>query len=87
MERYHALSETTEEVLTLANYLCELTLIEVKMNKWKPSRIASSALYLAKKMLQADSPWSPQMQNLTNLGERAVRDSAREICILINLAH
>ena len=27
------------------------------------------------------------MQTMTQLAERAVRDSAREICLLINLAH
>jgi G2/mitotic-specific cyclin-B, other len=61
VERFHALSQSNPEVLTLACYLCELTLIEVKMNKWTPSRIASSALYLAKKMLRTHQPWSPEM--------------------------
>lgn len=71
----------------LACYLSELSLIEVKMNKWAPSRIACSVLYLSKKMLKQPSPWSREMQNMTMLTERLVRDSAREICMLINLAH
>ena len=71
----------------LACYLSELSLIEVNMNKWLPSRIACSALYLAKKMLKMPQPWSKDMQNVTQLPERAVRDSARDICMLINLAH
>ena len=52
LERYHALSESNPEAFYLACYLTELSLIEVKMNKWLPSKIASSALYLAKKMLK-----------------------------------
>lgn len=57
------------------------------MNKWLPSRIACSALYLSKKMLKLPQPWSRDMQNATDLPEKAVRDSARDICMLINLAH
>ena len=87
LERFHFLSEGTEKDLMLACYLCELCLIEVKMNQFKPSRIASSALYLSKKMLKQDRPWPLHLQQVTNLSERAVRDSAREICLLINLAH
>lgn len=52
LERYHNLSKGTQEVLMLACYLSELSLIEVKMNKWVPSRIACSVLYLSKKMLK-----------------------------------
>ena len=87
LERYHSLSQGTQEVFMLACYLSELSLIEVKMNKWLPSRIACSALYLSKKMLKQSQPWSRDLQAMTQLAERAVRDSAREICLLINLAH
>ena len=71
----------------LACYLCELCLIEVKMNQFVPSRIACSALYLAKKMLKHDKPWPSQMSEATQLQESTIRASAREICLLINLAH
>ena len=87
LERYHILSQGTQEVFMLACYLSELSLIEVKMNKWVPSRIACSVLYLSKKMLKQPQPWSREMQTMTQLTERQVRDSAREICLLINLAH
>lgn len=37
LERYHSLSEASPEAFFLACYLIELSLIEVKMNKWVPS--------------------------------------------------
>ena len=87
LERYNTLSDGTEETFLLGSYLCELCLIEVNMNKWLPSRLASSALYLSKKMLKKSNPWPRDLQQIAMLTEREVRDSAREICVLINLAH
>ena len=52
LERYCAIVQADEGTFLLACYLTELCLIDVRMNKWAPSRVASSALYLAKKMLK-----------------------------------
>jgi len=87
LERFHTVSQASQETLFLAQYLTELCLIEVKMNKWVPSRVASSSLYLAKKMLRQPTPWPKEMQLVCQLSEKQVRDCARDICILINLAH
>ena len=87
IERYHSLSEASPEVFMLACYLSELCLIEVKMNKWLPSRIASSCLYLSKKMMRQAQPWPKDLQSVTDLTEKNVRECAREICVLINLAN
>ena len=54
LERYSKLANCDDVTYTFASYLCELTLLEVKMNRWLPSRIASSAIYLAKKMLRQE---------------------------------
>lgn len=87
IERYHDLTESPKEVLVLACYLAELCLIEVRMNKWLPSRVACSALYLSRKMLKTPNAWPKYLAQVTQLSERTVRESAREICLLINLAH
>jgi len=87
IERYNNLMQGSQEVFLLACYLSELSLIEIRMNKWTPSRVACSALYLSRKMLRKPQPWSRDMQSMTLLTERQVRDSAREICFLLNLAH
>lgn len=87
MERFNDLMHGSQEVFFMACYLLELCLIEVRMNKWTPSRVACSALYLSRKMLQQAKPWSREMQAMTSLTEREVRESAKEICNMLNLAH
>jgi len=54
----------------LASYVSELCLIDVKMNKWAPSRIACSSLYLADKMLKHPDPWSDELARVVQLTER-----------------
>ena len=58
------------------------------MNKWLPSRIAISALYLARKMLNPDQDqtYPQEMESIIGLTEKMVRTSARDLCTLINLA-
>ena len=70
LERYHALSEGNRECFFLACYVSELCLIDVKMNKWPPSRIASASLYLAKKMLKHADPWCNEVQRVVQLTEK-----------------
>ena len=87
VERFHHITDGPREVFELACYLLELCLVEVRMNRWLPSRIACSALYLSRKMLKAVHAWPRSLAETTQLSEKAVRESSREICLLINLAH
>ena len=54
LERYNELigASGKPEVFPLACYLTELCLVDIKLNKWLPSRVATSALYLSKKMVE-----------------------------------
>ena len=66
--------DCTREIFDLACYLAELTLIDIKLNKWLPSRIATSAIYLAKKMHNDMHDWSTsQMPTVSMLTEEEVR--------------
>ena len=80
LERFNTVMEGSEQAFLLGCYLGELTLIQVKMNKWLPSRIAASCLYLARKMLAHPQPWTKDMQAVTGLTEKNVRESAMDIC-------
>lgn len=51
LQRLLQLSESDERLAALAQYLIELPLIEYRMLKYKPSNVASSALFLANKIL------------------------------------
>ena len=86
LERYAKLANCNEVTFNLAAYLCELTLLEVKMNRWLPSRIACAAIYLAKKMLKAEQCWTKTMSKHTGYSVKDVRESARNIVILMNIA-
>lgn len=57
LQRFAELAEVDHETFIFGCYLCELSFIDVKMNKWTPSRIASSAIFLAKKILKKQQPW------------------------------
>jgi hypothetical protein len=72
------------EACYFCSYLCELTLIEYKMLKWRPSLIAISAVYLSKKILKRSQPYSLVLQEHTGYKEREVRECVREICIVLN---
>lgn len=52
LERYAKISESDDLIFNYARYLIELTLIENKMLKWKPSLVTCSAIYTAKKILK-----------------------------------
>ena len=52
--------------LFLAQYLCELTLIEQRMLVYPPSLIAASALFLAGRMLSRHAAWSKELVKYTS---------------------
>lgn len=51
IERFIRLAQETEDIFFLAQYVIELSLIEYKMIKYKPSLLASGAIYLARKIM------------------------------------
>ena len=51
LQRLLQLSEVDERLASLSQYLIELPLIEYRMLKYSPSNLASSALFLANKIL------------------------------------
>lgn len=54
------------ELEFLANYLAELTLIDYNFLKYLPSRIAASAVFLARWTLdQSEHPWNPTLEHYT----------------------
>ncbi len=49
--------------------------------------ISASSLYIAKKVLKRQQPWSSLMTEQTSYTEKQIRDCAKEICIVLNSAH
>ena len=61
LERFTKLSSSTDLTFNLARYLLELSFLELNMLRWKPSHLASSAIYVARKILKVPDAWSPFM--------------------------
>ena len=86
LERFARLGNCDEQTFQFACYLCELTTIEVTMNRWPPSKVACSAIYLAKKMLKQEQCWNKTMSKHSNYSVKEVRECARHLVMLVNAA-
>lgn len=58
LERFMKLSDSDDLIFNFARYLTEMTLIEIKMQKWKPSIVAASSIYVARKILKRPNAWN-----------------------------
>jgi cyclin A len=56
LERFLKAANADEKTKNLANYLAELSLLEYDMLKFSPSLIGASAVYLARRTMQLQSP-------------------------------
>ena len=60
LERYIMLAECDARIMAMSKYILELSLVEVRLNKWNQSLIASAAIFVSKKIIlvQEGRPWS-----------------------------
>lgn len=83
IERFTKLSQDSETMFYLAQYLLELSLVEYKMVKYKPSLLASGSIYLTHKILGKAEAWPMKVEQYSGLKERDVRACAKDMCILL----
>lgn len=58
IERFASMLAWNQQSFHLSAYLGELTMLESNMNRWYPSRIACSCIYLAQRMLKkSEDAW------------------------------
>ncbi len=86
LERFIKISESDDLIFNYARYLIELAIIDNQMLRWKPSQIACSAIYVAKKVLKRSVAWSEFMSEQTGYDERHIRECSKELCIVLNYA-
>ena len=67
----------------LACYITERALQEYSMLQYRPSVIASSAVYLARKNVQR-TPWSPTLYKYTQYNENTLRPCLQEMSSILN---
>lgn len=82
LERYAFLSNFDEKMVMLARFLLELSLVEYKMLRYSPSNLASSAIYLVKKIKKLEG-WSNVLIRNTKYQEKEVRQCAKDFCLLL----
>ncbi len=70
----------------LAQYLIELSLVDCKMAKYKPSTIAAAALYFSNRMLNKDKCWNSRMAKWTRHTDFDLKVVVKEMMILMQLA-
>lgn len=73
LERITKLSNDNENVFYLAQYMMELSLVEYRMIKYKPSEIASAAIYLAHKINGRQDAWPIKVEQNIHKKERDIR--------------
>lgn len=73
IERFTKLSQDNESTFFLTQYMLELALIEYKMIKYRPSMLASGALYLAHKIMGKADAWPLKVEQYSGLKEKDVR--------------
>ena len=67
----------------LAQYVLELALLQPKFLNYSPSLMASSAIYLIKKIRKSESSWSETMTALAGYREQELKTCAKDLCNLL----
>uniref|UniRef100_A0A7S4SK67 Cyclin N-terminal domain-containing protein n=1 Tax=Alexandrium monilatum TaxID=311494 RepID=A0A7S4SK67_9DINO len=86
LERYQAINSCGDAHRELAQYLLELTLVDVRMLKYTPSHLAAAAVLLSNKLLRRQPAWTPSAVKHTKMTEQMLRECGKEICALLEAA-
>lgn len=83
LEQYSKISDFDEFALHFARYLIELSLVDYKFLKYKPSNIAASAIYLTQKALKNPSK---SLKSSTTSTDVEIRTCAKDLLGLFQKA-
>ncbi len=73
IERFIKLSQDSEAIFFLSQYMLELALVEYKMVKYRPSMVASGAIYLAHKIMGKSDAWPLKVEQYSGFREKDIR--------------
>ena len=64
LERYHKLSntESDDQIFFFAQYICEISLLDAFLLKYRPSEIAAAAFILSTKAIKNINAWNSEME-------------------------
>ena len=61
-------------------------LVDVQMNKWLPSLLASASIYVAKRISDVEVCWNALLESETGYKLAEIKLCARDICMLLSQA-
>lgn len=70
----------------LAQYALELALMDTRFHRFKPSLLASAAIFLINKIKRAEVVWPDALVAASGYEEKELRSCARELCQLLEQA-
>jgi len=79
LRRYSKAGSSDYTLHTLCKYLIELMLIDVKLLKFPPSKVAAASVYLARAMIHKTPLWSATLEHYSTYNEAQVRECAEEM--------
>ena len=83
LERFGKVAGVSQHTEMLSRYILELSLVEYRMLKYRPSLIACSALYLASQLDRHYPPWSFTLSSLSHCIEAELKECAKDLCVLL----
>lgn len=69
MPRLHMVGDSTEDERRLANYVAELAMLEYQTLEFKPSVVAASCVYIARRITRRDVVWTSDLEYYSGCSE------------------
>ncbi|CAD8134544.1 unnamed protein product [Paramecium pentaurelia] len=83
LQRFGRIAGLDTKNLFLAQYLLELSIVDIKFMNYKPSFLTSAAIYLVHKIRKTPQSWNEEMQSTTGYNEQELRFCAKEMCLIL----
>lgn len=83
LDRFARINGCSDMHRQLAQYVAELSLIELRMIRHSPSHIAAATVFLSNKLLKQHPSWPQEMVDQTGYQESTIRSCAKELCTLL----
>ncbi|CAK55764.1 unnamed protein product (macronuclear) [Paramecium tetraurelia] len=83
LQRFGRIAGLDTKNLSLAQYLLELSIVDIKFMNYKPSFLSAAAIYLVHKIRKTPQSWSEEMQKMTGYNEQELRYCAKEMCLVL----
>jgi hypothetical protein len=85
LKRYHAITRDGLKSFYLAQFILEFSFLEYKMLKYDASMIASSCLYISRKLLKVEKDWSNSLSTITMYHKKELKSCVNDICKILEL--